>query len=74
MSHEPIMVCVAKCDGCQWGEHPGRKHSWADEDEIKWARENGHPDPSKQLCGCRCQRAYRPVPKRRQLLHNGGKP
>jgi len=69
------VICYSSCESCQWGEHPGIRHSWAGDEDITWAKSQGHEDPSKSLCGCYCQKVYRPVPKPpRQLLHNGRKP
>lgn len=72
-----IMVCYSKCEPCKWGEHSGRRHTWADEEDIAHARATGQADPSTSICGCYCQRSYRRLltphaPK--QLIHKGGKP
>lgn len=70
-----MVICRTRCDSCRFEEHPGIKHSWADEEDIRWALESYNPDPSKDLCGCHCQRPYRPKqPQRKQLLRNGRKP
>lgn len=72
-----IMVCYSKCEPCKFGEHSGRRHTWADEEDIAHAKRTGQPDPSQSICGCYCQRSYRRAPEppaRKQLIHKGGKP
>jgi len=53
---QDIVVCYSKCWSCQFGEHTSEWHGWADEEDIAHAAETGQPDPSKQRCGCYCQR------------------
>lgn len=51
-----VIVCLAKCWPCQFGEHeqPPRWHTWADQDDVVHARATGSPDPSTSRCGCSC--------------------
>jgi hypothetical protein len=41
--------CISSChhEPCQW-------HPWAGVDDLRWAAEHGHPDPSGQRCACFC--------------------
>lgn len=49
-----LIVCYAKCWGCNLNHHPGGWHSWADAEDIEAARMDGKPDPSGQKCRCHC--------------------
>lgn len=50
-------VCAypfARCEPCQFGQHPGGTHSWAGPEDRIFAMDNGQPDPATQKCGCDC--------------------
>lgn len=47
-------VTTARCWPCQFGQHTGGVHTWADDEEIAAAVKKGLPDPSTQRCGCPC--------------------
>lgn len=51
-----VIVCLRKCWPCQFGEcaEPGTWHTWADLDDIEYAKAAGQPDPSIHRCGCPC--------------------
>jgi hypothetical protein len=73
MSDYGVIIHWTKCDPCRYfGEHQKQWHSWANREDIEWAHQKGHPDPSKQQCRCWCQRDVE-LP-RRHLIHKGGRP
>jgi hypothetical protein len=54
MSEGGVIICWTKCWPCNFGQHPGGEHTWADADDIEHAQNTGQPDPSSQSCGCWC--------------------
>lgn len=52
----PIIACLlyATCWACNFDQHDGGPHTWADADDIEHAAATGQADPSTQLCGCWC--------------------
>lgn len=50
------MVCMARCESCQWGQHPGGDHRWAGQDDIDHAVAIGKPETAEGICGCDCTR------------------
>lgn len=53
---QTIMVCYSKCWSCQFNEHDAGWHTWADGDDVAHALSTGQQDPSRQRCGCYCQK------------------
>ncbi|MFJ3839430.1 hypothetical protein ACIPY6_28540 [Streptomyces sp. NPDC090054] len=54
----PAIICYAKCDACQWGQHYDEPtpHPWAGSDDIEHAAATGQPEPTGN-CGCYCAQA-----------------
>jgi hypothetical protein len=48
--------CLTECYSCMFGSHfdPPKWHTWADDDDIEYARNTGQPDPRGSRCGCEC--------------------
>ena len=51
-----IVVCYAKCEGCQFGCHfdPPQWHTWAGLEDIEHAAQTGQTSPTTSRCGCHC--------------------
>lgn len=57
-----VIVCYAKCWGCQFGDHPGGKHTWMDSEDIEFAEDVQMPTSPEEWdalaeshpCGCWC--------------------
>lgn len=49
-----IIVCYTKCWACNFNQHPGGVHDWADQDDIEHAAQTGQVSPVGQVCGCYC--------------------
>lgn len=56
MSLNGLIICYSTCWSCKFDCHfdPPQWHSWADEDDIEYAKTTGQADPSMQKCGCSC--------------------
>lgn len=61
-----IVVCYATCWACKFDQcyETPTWHSWADLDDIEWARETGQSDPSDQRCACKCADGPREADRR----------
>ena len=46
------MVCLARCEPCQWGQCPGGDHPWAGQEDIDHAAATGQSAEGR--CGCPC--------------------
>lgn len=44
----------ARCEPCQFGQHPGGNHTWANLEDVVHALRTGQPDPANQKCDCFC--------------------
>lgn len=48
------LVCLARCEPCQWGQHPGGEHPWAGPEDLAHAAATGQS--ADGVCGCDCTR------------------
>jgi hypothetical protein len=53
----PAIVCYAKCEPCQWGQHYDEPapHPWAGAEDREHAAATGQPEPTGN-CACSCAR------------------
>jgi hypothetical protein len=53
------IVCYETCWACKFDNCYDEPtwHTWADQDDIEYALDQGHTDPSTQRCACDCAKA-----------------
>lgn len=54
MNFPGVMVCLAKCSPCTFGQCPGGEHRWAEAEDLEHATSIGRPETAEGICGCPC--------------------